>query len=173
MYVKQLYDNGQLIDPQAAFDKYNLQPLSYNALVSAIPKRYKNVYRKKEMVDEDEPHQYDMVCKWSKPSALYYKKEQDDPNGQFATYTRWQVNMHTELSYKEFLKLFKNIYVITNHSKLRSFQYRMLNLAIVTNVDLHRWKIKSSPLCTFCKNENETMYHLFFFAPKLENFTQK
>ena len=62
-----------------------------------------------------------------------------------------QSMLQTELSYADFLKLFRNIKIITNYVKLRSFQYRMLCNAIVTNKLLYKWKIIESENCTFCK----------------------
>ena len=62
---------------------------------------------------------------------------------------------------------FKNIYKITNVPKLRSFQYRLLHCAIVTNVHLFKWKIKNTPLCSFCHEEDENISHLFYNCPEV------
>ena len=51
-----------------------------------------------------------------------------------------------------------------NVPKYRSFQYRLLNSAIVTNVQLKRWKIKQLENCTFGCQEKETYLHLFIFC---------
>lgn len=59
-------------------------------------------------------------------------------------------------------KLANNIWSITNNGKLRSFQYRLINHAIITNVNLKQWKIVQSDLCTFCNQEKETIVHLFW-----------
>ena len=44
--------------------------------------------------------------------------------------------------------------------KYRSFQYRLLQRALVTNVQLCKWGIKESEKCDFCKEEKETVVHL-------------
>ena len=49
--------------------------------------------------------------------------------------------------------------------KLRNFQYRLLLNKVVTNVDLNTWKIKSSPKCTFCEQQDETSTYLMYSCP--------
>ena len=50
---------------------------------------------------------------------------------------------------------------LTVVQKLRSFQYRHLMDAIITNIQLKRWGIKDSNQCTMCREERETCYHMF------------
>ena len=61
-----------------------------------------------------------------------------------------------------FLLEFKYINIVSNVAKLRSFQYRLLNLAIITNVDLYCWNVRQSEQCSFCSQARETVAHLFF-----------
>ena len=72
--------------------------------------------------------------------------------------------MKTEILYDEFLQIFRNIYVITNVSKLQSFQLRLLNLSLVLNVQLFSWKITDSDKCFYCKDCPETLEHIFFYC---------
>ena len=51
-------------------------------------------------------------------------------------------------------------YRLTQCTKLRSFQYRLLNNALTTNVNLQQWRIQSNSDCTFCKDHVETVLHL-------------
>ena len=55
----------------------------------------------------------------------------------------------------------RNVFSITNVPKLRSFQYRLLQKAVVTNRHLVLWKILDNPSCSFCNEEIETYSHLF------------
>ena len=50
----------------------------------------------------------------------------------------------------------------TLNSKLREFQFKMLHGIIYTNLDLYRFGLVSSDLCSFCKKEVETYRHLFY-----------
>ena len=45
-------------------------------------------------------------------------------------------------------------------AKFRSFQYRVLQRALVTNIELKKWQIKESDLCTNCGEFRETISHL-------------
>ena len=47
-------------------------------------------------------------------------------------------------------------------SKLREFQYKVLNCIVFTNEKLFRFGITQSPLCTFCQKEDESIEHLLF-----------
>ena len=60
----------------------------------------------------------------------------------------------------DFRNEFRNIYKITNVTKYRSFQYRLLQRGLVTNIQLEKWNILTTNLCSFCKNVTETVVHL-------------
>ena len=53
---------------------------------------------------------------------------------------------------------------MTNITKLRSFQYRLLHRSLTTNMQLQHWNIKPTAKCTFCETEDETVLHLFLFC---------
>ena len=50
----------------------------------------------------------------------------------------------------------------STESKLREFQYKVLNCIVFTNEKLFRFGITQSPLCTFCQKEDESIEHLLF-----------
>ena len=68
----------------------------------------------------------------------------------------------------EFIECHRNIYKITNVPKYRSFQYRILQRSLVTNVQLYKWDISTNELCYFCENEKETVLHLLFSCPEVQ-----
>ena len=51
--------------------------------------------------------------------------------------------------------------VTTIDSSLRSFQYKILNNTLYLNERLFKFNIVDSPLCSLCKQENESVIHLF------------
>ena len=59
------------------------------------------------------------------------------------SYQKIKVQFNIEITKNDFLTLFQNIYKITLSSKLREFQYRLLNSAPVTNKDLYKWALKT------------------------------
>jgi len=52
-------------------------------------------------------------------------------------------------------------------TKLREFQYKILNRILYTNKMLFKFKKVDSPLCDFCEKELETIEHLFFHCTKV------
>ena len=59
---------------------------------------------------------------------------------------------------------------MTNYTKIRDFQYRLLQRAIVTNVQLKKWSLTETDLCGFCQEESETISHLMFTCPVVTTF---
>ena len=53
------------------------------------------------------------------------------------------------------------IFSITNDVRYRQFQFKVLNNILNLNYKLYKMKQISSPLCSFCKLENETIEHFF------------
>ena len=74
---------------------------------------------------------------------------------------KWNRDLAEHISKTQWLEEINRIYVTTNIPKLRSFQYRLLQRALVTNVNLYRWGITTNNLCVLCNSEIETINHLF------------
>ena len=53
------------------------------------------------------------------------------------------------------------VFKCTGDVTIRWFQYRIVHRILATNKFLYNIKIIQSPLCSFCKNEEETLLHLF------------
>ena len=87
--------------------------------------------------------------------------------------------MHIVLEYKKptsqvyFENIFNNfnfdwnkIYIlprlVTLDSVLRSFQYKVLHNVLYLNQKLFLFRTVSSPLCSFCNREEETILHTFY-----------
>ena len=69
--------------------------------------------------------------------------------------------------------IWKDIYLLprkaTLDSNIRSFQYKILNNVLYLNKKLFLFGKVSSPLCSFCKQDDETILHLFYEC----NFTKE
>ena len=50
---------------------------------------------------------------------------------------------------------------LTLDSKLRVFQYKVLNNILYLNKSLYKMKFADNPSCTFCQREEETINYLF------------
>ena len=68
----------------------------------------------------------------------------------------------------------KKIYVLpfrtTQSTKLREFQYKVLNRIVYINNLLHKIGNVNSPLCYFCQSEIETLEHMLFDCRHVNDF---
>ena len=58
----------------------------------------------------------------------------------------------------------------TKSTRNRMFQYKLVNRFIATNKYLKTIKIKDDDMCTFCRQEVETLVHVLWFCPKVQSF---
>jgi hypothetical protein len=56
----------------------------------------------------------------------------------------------------------------TIYTKLRSFQFKINHNILYTREKLHQIGIKGSPSCIFCKEQTETLNHLFIECKELK-----
>ena len=59
---------------------------------------------------------------------------------------------------------------VTLHTRLREFQYKLLNKILCTNEMLFKIKKADFPLCYFCGTESETLEHFVFYCSKVCTF---
>ena len=67
-------------------------------------------------------------------------------------------------------KIYSLLFIVTIETKIREFQYKILNNIVFTNEKMFRLKMIDSPLCTFCKREIESIEHLFFYCNVTKTF---
>ena len=156
--VNQVFENdGKTYkDPDFLAHEFNLTLMQINSLKMALVK-----FRGYEKMNVNNIN-LALLKNIPKITSWGYKLLTSDKMLQFNNYIRWQVHIRMNMPYDQFLRLFQNVKHLSNTTKLRSFQYRLLNLAIVTNMQLKKWNIKDSDLCTHCNTEKETIEHLFF-----------
>ena len=73
-----------------------------------------------------------------------------------------------DIAYSQFLETFQEIKELTNITKYRSFQYKLLQRAVITNLHLKKWNVLDSSMCTFCGKEEETYLHLFVWCEEVK-----
>ena len=167
MYLGQLIQDNNFISARTAIS-YGMTLMQYNSLVAAILKKWKEQLKNGYTVKEES--NYERWCKKSNISQAAYEMmtfQQDTIN---KIKTRWEEELKITLTQKEVKKHFANIQQVTNITKYRSFQYRILHRAIVTNIQLHKWNLSDTVNCTKCGRERETLSHLFVQCDKLAEF---
>ena len=73
--------------------------------------------------------------------------------------------ININLTYQNYKKLFKELYKITQVTKLRNFQYRLLLGKIYTNSMLYKWHLVDSTNCNLCENAYQDIVHLLVECP--------
>ena len=58
-------------------------------------------------------------------------------------------------------------------TKTKDFQYRFCQDILVNRYWLHKWKIKESPECMYCKSEPENLKHMFWTCVSSQTFWQQ
>ena len=160
LWIHQLFVNGTAIGIKAAWEVFNLNVMHYNSIITAVPKRWRN-----ELKREEESHEelnYLRCLEKNNLSWYIYADLLNREGFNDSILKRWEKDLKCDVVQSELCACFQNIYVITNNSKLRSLQYKMLHRAVVLNTHLVQWKIKDDELCSICQQEPETLYHFFF-----------
>ena len=110
------------------------------------------------------PHSYDTMkedknCNHSK---LIYSYTACDATELHYKYIKWKEEIGLDLPQGaySFAREIQNIYKVTNITKYRSFQYRLLLRGVVTNIQLYKWNIAPNERCYFCQQERESIVHL-------------
>ena len=81
--------------------------------------------------------------------------------------SKWKSDMETDINFSD---VFCNLYLVTNDSKLKNFQYKLLHRTLPTNTFLVKIGIKNSDLCNFCKNDTDSILHYIWLCPVVKLF---
>ena len=179
LFVHQLFTQGHFKEFEQVKEEFGLTQLRYNSLKTAIPEQWKAELCEltKTCYLPSPPHTYDR-CIGDQRGSLsqkVYKALQDDVMLLHSKYLKWRQDLGPEFNcgLVEFGSHHLRLYTITNVPKFRSFQYRLLQRAIITNVQLHAWGITDSPNCYYCNQQEETLMHLLYRCPTVKLFWEK
>ena len=89
---------------------------------------------------------------------LYSMKKQLEP---IKSQISWWNELNTTNSTIDWKLVYRNNYYCTFEVKLRYFQLKLNNRALVTNLQLHGFGVIDSNKCTFCDSFPESVLHLF------------
>ena len=158
-YAHQLYKNGSLISIAEA-KQYGLDFMEFQSLVAALPRSWRISLKSGGKGAE---HLYDKLRhKEAKIAQIAYSMRKQDRGKIIPKLRWWQENVSEEIDRTAYENAYRALYSCTNIGRLRSFQYRLLQNAIVLNIHLFRWGMRSDNLCSFCVEERETVKHVFY-----------
>ena len=166
-YVYQLFNRGFMENQQTLAQRYNISVMQYNSLVSCIPKQWVVYFQQLSLSDylPNTPTNYQYYKDKGGLSKTIYNSLNGDITLLHNKAMKWNQVLGTSWSMTELGKLHESIKSFSNHVKMRDFQYRLLQNALVTNCMLFKWKLIESDLCTFCQNYRETTLHILFECP--------
>ena len=146
--------------------------MQYNMLISAIPKDMKKfVYefkQGKEPLESEDCQKLVYMALCDRPTQLLYKSVNRFSTDFKSKAKAWNEELGVHIDEQTIRDCFANIYKLSNIPNIRSFQYRLLHRAIITNSHLFRWKIRDNNLCSFCHKSKETYVHLFVECPTVQ-----
>ena len=171
IYVHQLFEGCCFKSSQQMKEEYGLTEVRFYGLKTALPKVWKTFFKEntKESFFPLPPHNYDICIAtkgkgWSK---RVYKYISEDATIMINKWHKWNQELQEDIAEDvfEFAALHQGIYSVTNITKYRSFQYRLLQRGLVTNVHLCYWHMTDTNLCSFCQRSKETVVHLLYECP--------
>ena len=176
--VKTVYDllntEGKLCSWEEFSEKYNISAvnfLSWYGILSSIPREWKNIINNTRSVSESIDWEQFNSFKHGifidstffdilkvKTSRIYnhlVQKKFRPPTAQKKLSEKYDIRE----------EMWSKIYSLpskcTIDTKTRVFQYKILNNILYLNKILYRMKITETPMCYFCRVEEETVVHLF------------
>ena len=106
-----------------------------------------------------------------KPSNLTYRNlvatKSEKPR---ASQTKWYRDCHLSEEEIDWKKKFQLTRTCTKSTKIIIFQFKFPHRRLPTNSFLYKIAIKDNDLCTFCKEETDTLLHLFWQCKVTSHF---
>ena len=134
--------------------------LEYLQLTAAIPKAWLN------LDSQPSAKNFDNLC--SKPHVVSYVYNELIANwNRDAENAFHRFNKEIDIQWEEYVQGFSNLYLVTNITKYRDFQYRLLLNVIHANNKLFYWKITDSKKCDYCEEAIQTPAHMLYLCPKI------
>ena len=158
--MKQLYTQTGPVSAITAYQQYGLTLMDYNSVIAAIPQTWKRELKLHEIKNTEEDIYYQTMTKRSNLSTYVYSVLIEKLS-LIDLKQKWQSELQARYTVEELKNCFRNVYVITNSPKLRSFQYRLIHRAVITNLHLFKGGKRQTNLCSFCELLPAIYGHLF------------
>ena len=146
----------------------NLSVMEYNSLVTAIPAHWKSFLRSPVFIDQNKD-KWEIIERNKKVSSIVYHELISDDYAITHSGKQWQAKLGPNFDRLIHEKSFRNIRTVTNITKYRDFQFRLLHNKIFCNDVLFHWGIKDSQQCDYCP-EKQTVTHLFYDCTQIRDF---
>lgn len=152
--------------------------VKYNSLVSLIPKPW--IQMLKGRVDQPEiafqrayRNNTTILMEEGRPSTVFYWQLVDVLDNGKEAFAAWARDLNlgvADFTEQKWQKICQLGFKISLSVKLRSFQYRLLQRWLTTNLIRSRWDSQVDPRCYFCHNEIENATHLLWHCSHVQKF---
>ena len=141
--------------------------LEYQSIIQAIPKYWKWALTRDGLLDSHEPlyQEYRIAESTTSISSKVYSRLTNSEEGLIVSACKWNKLLNLDFDNETHRDAFKNIYRVTNVTKFRNFQFRLLHNKIFCNNVLYYWNLKESQKCDFCDFEKQDIIHLLYSCP--------
>jgi len=163
--IGDILKNGTFISLGELNRMYNLNInfIRYEGVTRAIDKfvkKYCLSCSTQQIIKPFLPSLFQLVLK-NEPGAKRLYTILNKNNEQPPVKAKWCTKLNTIINEKEWQCLFELPFLITSDVKVQWFQYRLIHRILGTNSLLNKMKITDDPLCSFCKQSDENLEHLF------------
>jgi hypothetical protein len=153
-----------------------LKQMDYNSLISAIPKKWKQVLKQEDIPSEEEEEEAYLVNKLldsKKPmKKVYMRVKKRKTETPINAMEKWRDKLNSNATNKEMLKAHSSNHYCTINATIRSFNCNFFNRNIPFNSRLEKMKKIQDPRCSVCKVE-ETLEHLYWECPTRKKIWEK
>ena len=167
-YIYQMFEKGDFKTDYEMKQQFGLSTLRYNALKGALPAEWKKFFVKSPpaqyMPLAPNTHDRCLSGDLKKLTNKVYWYLAEDVMIIHNKYMKWRQELGEDFCQGlcDYGKKHLDVFKVTNVPKYRSFQYRLLQRGLVTNILLEKWKIIPSENCTFCHEVPETVCHMLY-----------
>lgn len=141
--------------------------LSYLTLLHSIPEEWKKCIRSRQNEVVQNMSKIVNVMRGDKIVRIAYKTLHTNVYLLENKWNKWSRILSQDFWPNEFLAIVRRVWTASKNSKLRAFQYKLINHAVITNVHLKMWNLSASDLCSFCGLVSEDYLHLFCTCTKV------
>ena len=138
----------------------------YYGIVKAIPSSWKTNVSYVENPNDNVTRLISFTTS-SRPNKVLYNYFIKDYVQRPTAVIKWE---QLSDSYCNWTDIFRLPFLAVRDAKVQYFQFRFIHRLVATNSFLYKIKLKDSPICTFCKVENETLAHLFWSCEIIRSF---
>lgn len=164
-------ENGELYTIEQLKQKYNIKInfLQYHGLKASLKSitKVNKITVTTKLSTPVIPYHIDIILKCKKGTKDMYNIMTENKEN-IAGQIRW--NKIYNIQKEEWKNIYEMPFYVTKCAKLQWFQFRINHKILATNTFLCKINVSNNSLCTFCKNEEETIEHLFWECQKVQEF---